>query len=113
MLRALGGPGAQSVARATQRSADKVASLLGDCGFLIRWHDTDRDLRTHWRNDSGVDCRGGVAGSVHCDPEWLEPRQRLCPDGWRVLADPRSERDRVEAAQDRVVRADVLAQPVT
>src|SRR5262245_2991496 len=86
----------------------RIADALGDQQLLVDRNDVDGDARSRSR-DSARDADGVVVGGgVELDAEPLEIAADPCAHGGRVLADAAADRDRVEAAENRGIRADVL-----
>src|SRR5687768_15788151 len=86
----------------------RIADALGDQQLLVDWNYVDGDARSRCR-DATRDADGVVVScGVELDAEPLEVAADPRSDCRRVLADAAADRDRVEAAENRGIRADVL-----
>src|SRR5437867_13115133 len=85
------------------------ARVARDHQVLVGRDHADR-ARTSVGTDDGVVSR--VPLRIDVDPEVLEPGTRFPAHRRGVLADPAREDERVDPAQDRGERADVLAELV-
>src|SRR5262245_42740221 len=90
----------------------RIADALGDQELLVDRNHIDGDARSIFR-DAARDADGVVVRrGVELDAEPLEPAADPLSHDGRVLADAAADRDRVETAENRGIRADILEYPV-